>query len=86
MDDPEELINKISSLEGLVSHYSWSAIIAALIFSVIGLWMFRQGKRNGNYKVLIIGIALMFYGYFTPGAWMAWGVGTALCLLAKKLW
>lgn len=66
--------------------FSFSSLLAGLIFGIIGLWVFRQGKRNSNMKVLSVGLALMIYPYFTTGPWMDWGLGAALCGLAYYLW
>ncbi|MFZ3230414.1 MAG: hypothetical protein WA160_09425 [Pseudobdellovibrio sp.] len=50
------------------------------------MWLFRQGRRNLNHSILIIGICLMAYPYFTSGPWGDWGIGVALCALAYYLW
>jgi hypothetical protein len=62
--------------------FSIGSLIAALVFGVIGLWMFREGKRRTNYQFVFIGIALMIYPYFVSGAWLNWAVGIALCTYA----
>jgi hypothetical protein len=66
--------------------FSLSGIMAGLIFGAIGLWMFRRGKSEQNYKVLCIGLVLMVYPYLTHGPWQDWGVGIALCVLASYVW
>ena len=65
---------------------SMSAIMAALIFGVIGMWLFKEGKRRQQYPVLIIGIVMMIYPYFTPNAKWDWVLGFLLSGLAYKLW
>ncbi|MCB0371287.1 MAG: hypothetical protein KDD45_18180 [Bdellovibrionales bacterium] len=65
---------------------SISGIIAGLLFGIIGLWMFREGKRRSEIPILLIGIALMVYPYFTSGPLADWGVGIILCGLAYRLW
>lgn len=65
----------ISDLTG----FSVSAIVASLIFSIVGIYVFRKGKKEAHTPHVYIGLALMIYGYFTPTAIMAWGVGAALC-------
>ncbi|MBC7467216.1 MAG: hypothetical protein H7256_14595 [Bdellovibrio sp.] len=69
-----------------LSSITLSSIMANIVFGVAGLWMFRQGKRNLNHSVLIIGILLMVYPYFTKGPLADWGVGIALCGLSYYLW
>lgn len=65
---------------------SLSGIFSGLLFGIVGMWMFREGKRRVNNSVLIIGICLMIYPYFTTGPLADWGVGIALCALAYHLW
>jgi hypothetical protein len=65
---------------------SASSLFAGLIFGVLGMWMFSQGKRKLNYTVLMISMALMIYPYFTHGPLQDWGVGVALCALAYFFW
>jgi len=63
-----------------------SGLFAGIIFGGIGLWLFREGKRHVNYGVLFTGIAMMVYPYFTHTPLGDWGVGIALCFLARYLW
>ena len=65
---------------------SISGIIAGLLFGVIGMWMFREGKRNSNLKIVVISVLLMIYPYFTSGPKQDWGVGLMLCGLAYFFW
>ena len=67
-------------------NFSLASILSSLFFSAIGLWVLREGKRKADYRILMIGLALMFYTYFTPNPWLDWGVGLGLCALAYKLW
>ncbi len=60
--------------------------MAGFVFSVIGFYVFREGKRKINYSLVFIGIALMLYSYFTHGPWQDWGIGVALCGAAKYFW
>lgn len=71
---------------GELLNFSVSGLIAGLLFGVVGLWMFCEGKRRLNNKVVVIGLVLMIYPYFTNGPWMDWGIGFALCGLAYHLW
>lgn len=54
------------------------AIVGMLLFSAMGWWAVKDGRRNANIKVLILGFILFFYSYFTPQTWMVWLIGTAL--------
>jgi hypothetical protein len=66
--------------------FSLSAILSSLLFGVIGMWMFREGKRNTNLKIVAISVLLMIYPYFTHGPVGDWGVGIILCGLAHHFW
>ena len=57
-------------------------LFAGLIFGIIGMWLFSQGKKNLNHPVMIIGIGCMAYPYFTSGPVGDWGIGFLLCGLA----
>jgi hypothetical protein len=61
-------------------------LLGGFIFGVIGLWMLKEGKRNTNFKVIFIGLALMVVPYFIPTAKMLFLVCGALCFLAYKVW
>jgi hypothetical protein len=66
--------------------FTASSLAAGLIFGAIGLWIFREGKRNLNFVTPFIGIALMIYTMFTEGPLLDWGVGLLLCVAAYFLW
>ena len=65
---------------------SMSGMLAGILFGVVGLWMFREGKRRTDFRILVLGIVLMMYPYFTTGPKADWGVGIALCGLAYLIW
>ena len=58
---------------------SLSGIMAGLIFSAVGLFAFRRGKSESNLYLVVLGIVLMGYTYFTSSPLGDWGVGIALC-------
>ncbi|MEO5667634.1 MAG: hypothetical protein ABIR96_06225 [Bdellovibrionota bacterium] len=60
---------------------AWS-IVAGLLFSTFGLIAFRWGKPRSNLKLMLIGVALMGYSWFTPNPVMNWVVGIVLTFLA----
>ena len=61
---------------------SASSLLSNIIFGLIGFYIFREGKRRASFKLIILGILLMTYTYFTSGPWLDWGVGFALCAWA----
>ena len=59
-----------------------SLLFCGFVFGVIGVWMFRQGKKNANVTAIVIAIALMIYPYFVSNIWLAWLIGISLCFIA----
>lgn len=60
-------------------NFSVSSIFAGLVFSVIGLYVFRIGKRETNITLIVLGLVLMLYTYFTKTAAQDWLIGAGLC-------
>ncbi|MGZ3721758.1 MAG: hypothetical protein ACXVA9_02430 [Bdellovibrionales bacterium] len=77
--DEEDLANPLGSM---LSHFSVSTIIVSFVFGVIGIYVWRHGKKTSNYKVIFTAIAMMIYPMFTSGWIMDWAVGIGLCWLA----
>lgn len=63
-----------------------SSIISGVLFGLIGMWLYSQGKKRHENRLKVIAIALMFYPYFTSGPIGDWGVGIALCGAAYYYW
>lgn len=78
MEDPTNLLSLVD--------FSVSGLLAGLIFGIVGMWMFRQGKRKSSLAIVGIAVALMLYPYFTRGPIADWGVGLALCGAAYYIW
>lgn len=76
--DPQQLLQQSSSL---LSSFSAGSIIIGVFFSIVGFAAFRYGKKMSSGRHMLLGIALMAYGYFTPNAWASFGVGSALTAL-----
>jgi hypothetical protein len=64
---------------GLSLDISASQIIAGILFGIIGLYLFRYGKRDGHYPHIFAGLALMIYPYFVSGDKLVWVIGLAIC-------
>jgi len=56
-------------------------IVVVVVFSLIGLAAFRYGKRESELRPVVLGLALMFYGYFVSDAWISLLVGCVLTAL-----
>lgn len=51
----------------------------SLVFSLIGFFYLKHGKRVVDMKFAIAGILLVIFGYFTPTIAWTIGVGVLLC-------
>jgi hypothetical protein len=61
--------------------FSLATILFAVLFGLVGFSAFRYGKKNGEMRPMILGAALMLYGYFVSNAWVSFGIGAVLTLL-----
>jgi MFS family permease len=59
---------------------SIATIVIAVAFSIVGYAAFRYGRKHGEPRPLILGIALMGYGYFVSNPWLSLGIGAVLTL------
>jgi hypothetical protein len=72
----------LQDLPGLsLGDFSLATIVIAVIFGLVGFAAFRYGRKNGEPRPLVIGVALMAYGYFVSNAWISLGIGVVLTLL-----
>lgn len=76
--DNVDLTNPMSVL----TMFSPWAMVAAFVYSVIGLYLFIHGKKKLNYWFIWIGVVLMVYPIFVSQAWVSWLFGAACCALA----
>ena len=53
-------------------------LIADLLFGMIGLAAFGYGRKQGRWKTMLIGVAIMAYPYFVSGTLLLYGVGIVL--------
>ncbi len=59
-----------------------SSIMAGILFGIVGWYLFKAGRQDGNLPFIGIGIALMVYPYLVSGPLWTWGTGVALLLAA----
>ncbi|HWU44178.1 MAG TPA: hypothetical protein VN132_12090 [Bdellovibrio sp.] len=78
--DVSELIQQNPLLGSI--EFDIHAILAGLIYGIIGMWLFRRGRRDANLRYVVVGLLLMIYPYFTRGPVYNWGVGALLCAYA----
>jgi hypothetical protein len=56
-----------------------AALVAMLLFSLVGFAAFMYGKKAARFSAMGIGVALMVYPYFVDNVWLLWSIGVALC-------
>ena len=61
------------------------SLVGMVLFSMLGMWAFKEGRREANIKQLLLGIALVGYPYFTPEPWQVWLIGIALSVAVFKV-
>ena len=61
-------------------------IMGAILFGIIGLFAYRQGRKTSVSTLTWAGIALMLYPYGISQTWMLWLVGIALSGLVYAKW
>ena len=66
-------------VEGSGGGFSWAKMIAWTLFGGIGFIAAVYGKKQENFKALIIGIVLCVYPYFVPSTFWLYAVGMGLC-------
>ncbi len=84
----QELIGQIKQIYGaneaggsssLIGGFSVWGILGGIVFGTIGFAAFIYGKKNAQYKPMLIGIALMAYPYFFKGTAALYIIGIGLC-------
>ena len=75
------MARSLNALQSLgLSLPSPAYIFGAVIFGLIGIAAYRIGKKAGRPRTQWLGVALMLYPYATPGVWLLYAVGVALCV------
>ncbi|MNJ98470.1 hypothetical protein D3C87_162360 [compost metagenome] len=69
-----------------LSSLSVSSLIAGILFSIVGLWVFRQGRKAVNIRLTIVGLLMMIYPYFVDKPLLTWGIGCVLCGYSYYTW
>jgi multisubunit Na+/H+ antiporter MnhE subunit len=62
------------------------SLIAGLIFGIVGLYVFRRGKKESSLRLVMLGLALMIYPYFVEGAVLNWLAGFLLSGASYYYW
>ena len=79
-------MNELKNLEALGLVLPRPAYIAgAILFGILGLVAFRQGRKISRSALTWTGVVLMVYPYAVSQTWLLWAVGVALsCWLYVK--
>ena len=60
-------------------------IIGSILFGLIGLAAFRQGRKREHKPSLWLGLVLMLYPYAISSTWLLYAVGAGLCVALALL-
>ncbi|MBI1191185.1 MAG: hypothetical protein GC200_10960 [Tepidisphaera sp.] len=63
--------------------HPWS-LLPALIFGMVGMIFFMQGKKNANLQLMALGAVLCVFPYFVASAALQWAIGAACTFLGFK--
>jgi hypothetical protein len=59
-------------------NFTASYLFGTILFGAIGMGAFLYGKKQGQWRILVLGIALMLYPYAVAETWMLYAIGAAL--------
>ncbi|MBI2336131.1 MAG: hypothetical protein HYU97_05160 [Deltaproteobacteria bacterium] len=54
------------------------SILCGIFFSMVGLYAWRYGRQQQSGRHMLLGVALLAFGYFIPNVWLALAIGTLL--------
>ncbi len=63
------------------SGFTFAKIMAWIIFGIIGTCAFNYGRKEKDYKPIIIGLALMIYPYFISNTIWLYLIGVGVMSL-----
>ena len=79
----EQSLNEVFKAYGIsnplgAGGINWWNIFGGIIFGIIGWCAFIHGKKEKNWRVMVLGIALMVYPYFVPNVILFYIIGIGL--------
>jgi len=77
MNDPLETLDALG-----ITLPSPAYLIGVVVFSVVGMVAYYQGKRAGRSRMRWLGLALMLYPYVVWQTWLLYFVGAGLSIAA----
>ena len=64
---------------------SFSTLFAGFAFGIMGAFLMKQGKKNGHFPHLLVGLTLILFPYFISSTWLTWGIGGILLAIAYRI-
>ncbi|MFH1692383.1 MAG: hypothetical protein ABIC68_07490 [Candidatus Omnitrophota bacterium] len=64
-----------------IAGFTWSALIGGILFGCVGFVAFIYGKKNAEFKPMILGVLLMGYPYFFKNTIAVYVAGVVLTVL-----
>lgn len=61
--------------------FSTTNLFGGIVFGSIGFAAFIYGKKQANFKPMVIGIGLMAFPYFVSNTVFLWTIGLVLTLV-----
>ena len=61
-------------------------LFAGILFGAIGTVAFMYGRRQSEWKPMLIGAMLIGYPYLVSNDYLLWGIGAALTALLFVRW
>ncbi len=78
----QELANQSGHIDpSMLTDISMAGLAVSLVFGIIGLAIFRHGKKNGPLSSMIYGGLLMAYPYFVTDVTYMIAMGIVLTVL-----
>jgi len=85
MDDPA--MNELSQLQSMGFILPSPAyLLGSILFGLVGLVGYRQGRATLSNQLTWTSVALMVYPYAVSDTWMLWAAGVLLCLWLAARW
>jgi len=84
--DPQQVVGEFSKIynggntqaNNLIGGFSLAGLISGFLFGSIGFVAFIYGKKNVEFRPMIIGLSLMVYPYFIRSTIFLYLIGTLL--------
>lgn len=54
-------------------------VLGIILFSIVGFWAWRRGKKKDDVATRWLGFTLMVYPYAVSSTWLLWIAGIILC-------